>query len=454
MPCTLDQGPRDLEEQGEGVAASVLIVGGGFAGVACAKRLAKDGSVSVTLIDRLNYSQFQPLLYQVATSQLGSADVASPLRQLAITHPNVTVKLGEVASADPAARSVTLATGETFAADHLVIAGGSQPNFFGTPGADEHAFPLYSLADAQRLRSRIISVFEDADRDRALIDEGALTFVVVGGGATGTEIAGALAEMIHGTLAAEFRDLAVSSSKVILVDHGHAVLGPFSEGSHEYAARVLQRDGVQLRLGTGVTEVGPGHVALSDGSTLRTRCVIWGGGLKAAPVAGAAGLTQGRGGRIAVEPDLTIQGSPGVYVVGDIANIPTSDGSAYPQLGSVAQQSGRWAADNILADIAGKPRKPFHYLDKGIMAMIGRNSAVAEVGHGHHQLHGAIAFAAWMGVHAALMSGFRNRIDAFVDWGWDYFSRSRGHQVLDRTDAARIDWGDDPAAATEAASAD
>jgi NADH:ubiquinone reductase (H+-translocating) len=231
---------------------------------------------------------------------------------------------------------------------------------------------------------------------------------------------------------------------VVMIDHGHAVLGPFSEKSHEYAAKVLQKDGVQIRLGTGVTEVGPGHVTLSDGTNLRTRCVIWGGGLKAAPVAAAAGAPQGRGGRIGVAPDLTLEQHPGVYVVGDIANIPTPDGNAYPQLGSVAQQSGKWAASNILADLAGKPRKPFHYLDKGVMAMIGRNSAVAEVGAGHHQLHGSIAFAAWMGVHAALMSGFRNRIDAFVDWGWDYFSKSRSGQVLDRSDASRIDWDEDP----------
>ncbi len=426
------------------VAARVVIVGGGFAGLACAKHLAKDKSVEITLIDRLNYSQFQPLLYQVATAQLGSSDVASPLRTLSIKHPNVTVKLGDVTSVDPAKHSVTLATGETYAGDYLVLAGGSQPNFFGVPGAQEHTFPLYSLTDAQRLRSRIISAFEDADRDASLVDQGALTFIIVGAGATGTEIAGALAEMIHGTLAAEYRDLAVSSAKVVMIDHGHAVLGPFSESAHEYAAKVLAKDGVQVRLGTGVTEVGPGHVVLSDGSTVRTRCVIWGGGLKAAPVAATAGLTQGRGGRIGVTGDLTVDGSPGVYVVGDIANIPSSDGSAFPQLGSVAQQSGAWAAANILADISGKPRKPFHYRDKGIMAMIGRNSAVAEVGKNHHTLHGSIAFAAWLGVHAALMSGFRNRIDAFVDWSWDYFSKSRSGQVLDRSDVSHIDWGDDP----------
>jgi len=427
------------------VTAKVVIVGGGFAGLACAKHLAKDKAVEVTLIDRLNYSQFQPLLYQVATAQLGSSDVASPLRTLSIKHPSVTVKLGEVASVDPVARSVTTSTGQTYSGDYLVLAGGSQPNFFGTPGAPEHAFPLYSLTDAQRLRSRIITAFEEADRDPTLVDQGALTFVIVGAGATGTEIAGALAEMIHGTLAAEYRDLAVTSAKVIMIDHGHAVLGPFSDSAHEYAAKVLQKDGVQVRLGTGVTEVGPGHVTLSDGTSLRTRCVIWGGGLKAAPVAAASGLAQGRGGRVGVATDLTAEGFPGVYVVGDIANIPSPSGDPFPQLGSVAQQSGKWAASNILNDIAGKPRKPFHYLDKGVMAMIGRNSAVAEVGKGHHTLHGSIAFAAWLGVHAALMSGFRNRIDAFVDWSWDYFSKSRSGQVLDRSDAGRIDWGEDPA---------
>jgi NADH dehydrogenase len=163
----------------------------------------------------------------------------------------------------------------------------------------------------------------------------------------------------------------------------------------------------------------------------------------APPLAATAGLPQGRGGRIDVLPDLTVAGTEGVYVVGDVANIPGPDGNAYPQLGSVALQSGQWAADNIAADFAGKPRKPFHYHDKGIMAMIGRGAAIAEVGAHRHELHGVIAFSAWLGVHAALMTGVRNRIDAFVNWGWDYFSHSRGPQVLDRSDAARIDWGED-----------
>jgi NADH:ubiquinone reductase (H+-translocating) len=251
--------------------------------------------------------------------------------------------------------------------------------------------------------------------------------------------------MIQETMAVEYRDLAVTAAQVHIVDLGHTLLGAFSDKAHDYVAKVLQRKGVRLHLGTAVTEVGPGHVTLADGTTIRTRCVIWGGGIKAPPLADASGLSQGRGGRIDVEHDLTVDGAPGVYAVGDVANIPSPDGQAYPQLGSVAAQSGTWAASNILADFAGKSRKPFHYKDKGIMAMIGRGSAVAEVGAHRHELHGVVAFSAWLGVHAMLMTGVRNRIDAFVQWGWDYFSEGRGPQRLDRSDASRIDWGEDTA---------
>ena len=400
----------------------------------------------ITLIDRNNYHQFQPLLYQVATSQLASSDIAYSLRKLFHDHINVDVKLGEVASLDPATHSVTTTDGEVFSGDALVLAAGSQPNFFRTPGADDHAFPLYSLDDAQRLRSRILGVFEDADRDPALIDQGALNFVIVGGGPTGVEVAGALVrphprhdEQPSTTTSRSRRRRSTSSTSATPCS------GAFSDKAHDYVAKVLGKKGVRLHLGVAVTEIGPGHVTLADGSTIRTRCVIWGGGIMAPTVAGAAGLPQGRGGRIDVQPDLTVDGLPGVYVIGDVANIPSPDGESHPQLGSVALQSGVTAADNLLADFAGKPRKAFHYHDKGIMAMIGRGAAVAEVGPHRHELHGVIAFSSWLGVHAALMTGVRNRIDAFVNWGWDYFSKSRGPQVLDRSDAARIDWEEDAA---------
>jgi NADH dehydrogenase len=423
----------------------VVIVGGGFAGVGCARKLAEHDDVRVTLIDRNNYHQFQPLLYQVATSQLASSDIAFSLRKLFHDDLNVDVKLGEVVSVDPATRTVTTADGERFSGDALVLAAGSQPNFFRTPGADDHAFPLYCLDDALRLRSRILAVFEDADRDATLIDQGALNFVIVGGGPTGVETAGALADLIHDTMSGEYHHLAVTAAQVHVVDLGHSLLGAFSDSAHDYAAKVLGKKGVRLHLGQAVTEIGAGHVTLADGSAIRTRCVIWGGGIMAPAVAAKVGLPQGRGGRIDVQPDLTVDGAPGVYVIGDLANIPSPDGNAHPQLGSVALQSGVAAAESILADRAGKPRKSFHYHDKGIMAMIGRGAAVAEVGAHRHELHGVIAFSSWLGVHAALMTGVRNRIDAFVSWGWDYFGKSRGPQVLDRSDAARIDWEEDAA---------
>jgi NADH:ubiquinone reductase (H+-translocating) len=421
----------------------VVIVGAGFAGLGCAKELAKhDEDVHVTLIDKHNYHQFLPLMYQVATYQLAPVDVSADIRQLFRKHKSISVKLGDVTSTDPLTKTVTLEDGQTYVGDYLVLAAGSQANFFDTPGA-EYVFPLYSLDDARRLRSRILAVFEDADRDPSRVDQGALNFVIVGAGATGTEVAGALAELIRHVLPSQFHELALEKARVIVVDLGDAVLGPFSPKAHDYASKVLKKDGVEIRLGTSVKEIADGHVVLSDGDTIPTHCVIWGGGIKAAQAADTSGLKQGRGGRIDVEPDLSVPDHPGVYVVGDIANIPDPEGSIYPQLGSVALQTGQWAAKNILAEIKGEPREPFDYNDKGIMAMIGRNAAVAEMGEHRHELHGAVAFAAWLGVHAWLMSGGRQRVDAFVSWAWDYFGKSRAPQVLDSSDAARIDWGED-----------
>ena len=423
----------------------VVILGGGFGGVGCARELAKHDDVRVSLVDRNNYHQFQPLLYQVATSQLAPSDIAYSLRKLFLDDQDVDVVLGEVDSVDLAGHAVTTAEGLRVEGDVLVLAAGSQPNFFRTKGAEEHAFPLYSLDDAVELRSRILGVFEAADNDPALLDQGALNFVIVGGGPTGVELAGALSDLIHETMTAEYHHLAVTAAQVHLVDLGTSLLAPFSDSAHGYASKVLERKGVRLHLGVAVTEIGPGHVTLADGTTIPTRCVVWGGGIMAPGATAGDGLPHGRGGRVDVQPDLSVEGIPDVYVVGDAANIPGPDGSSLPQLGSVALQSGAWAADNIRAVGAGKQAKPFHYHDKGIMAMIGRGAAIAEVGAHRHELHGVVAFSAWLGVHSALMLGVRNRIDAFVAWGWDNFSSSRGPQVLDRADAAQIDWDEDRA---------
>ena len=420
---------------------TVLIVGGGFAGVACAQELAKQ-DVEVILLDQNNYHQFQPMLYQVATAQLAAYDIARPLRGIFRHNKTVEVRHTGVTSIDPDARSVTTALGSKITGDYLVLAPGAQANFFSTPGAAEHSLPLYSVNDAERLRGRILEVLDATTERPELIEKGALNFVIVGGGPTGVETAGALAEALRDVVPERYRSLA-QPARVHLVDHGDVLLAPFSDKAHAYAAKRLEDDGVTLHMGVGVKEVSPDRVMLSDGDTIMTHTVVWGGGEKPADVIGAAKLPQGHGGRIDVEPDLTVADYPQVYVLGDAANIAGADGKTLPQLGSVAQQSGAWAARNILDEIAGKPRKPFHYKDKGIMAMIGRNAAVAEMGAHRHEVDGPVAFAAWLGVHAMLLSGVRNKIDAFIAWGWDYFSKNRATAMVSAPDAGRIDWGDD-----------
>jgi NADH:ubiquinone reductase (H+-translocating) len=426
----------------------VVIVGGGFAGLNCAKKLAKHPDLRVTLVDKNNYQQFQPLLYQVASAALSPSNTAFNLRGVLRGHPSVDVKLTEIVSVDLSTRSATNAEGQTYQGDFLVLAAGSQANFFGTPGADEHSYPLYSLRDAEALRSRLIAVVEAADRDPSLIDKGALNFVIVGAGATGVEMAGTFGDAFHHSLKRALSDINVARGQILLVDGGQAVLHGFSPESQSYAAKMLEERGVQTRMGTRVKEVGAGHVTLSDGRRIDSHVVIWAGGLKASSLSDHLGIRTGQGGRIDVQQDLSVLGFPKVYGLGDFANIVGDDGKPLPQLASVAEQSGKWCAKNILADIAGEPTKPFTYFDKGIMAMIGRNSAVAEMGKHRHELRGAVAFAAWLGVHAALLSSTQAKIEAFVEWAWDYFGTARGDAILDRVDEAQINWGDDQESST------
>src|SRR6201993_202945 len=418
----------------------VVIVGGGFAGLNCARKLAAHSDIRITLIDKNNYQQFQPLLYQVATAILAPSNAAFALRVVLKGHSNVDVKLGEVVSVDLKTRTVETAEGQKYQGDYLVLAAGSQANFFGTPGADQHTYPLYSLRDAELLRSRLIAVLESADRDPSLIAKGALNFVIVGAGPTGAETAGTLGDMTQRLHKDVFKDLDVSKAQIFLVDRGHSVLSTFSQKSQEYASRTLEQRGVQVRLGVAAKEVGPGHVLLSDGTKILTRTVIWAGGLKASSLSGNVGVTPGHGGRLDVQPGFSVKDFPGVYALGDFANITGADGKPLPQLASVAEQSGKWCARNILAELGGKPRKPFAYFDKGIMAMIGRNAAVAEVGERRHELEGAIAFAAWLGVHALLLTSMRARMEAFVEWAWDYFGRPAGDAILDQPDQMQVNW--------------
>lgn len=438
---------ESAEQEPKGVK-HIVIVGGGFAGLHCARKVAANPNVRVTLLDKNNYQQFQPLLYQVATAILAPSNIAFNLRVALKKYPNVDIKLTEVVSVDLKSRTVQTSHGESYQGDFLVLAAGSQANFFGTPGAEQYSYPLYSLHDAERLRSRVLAMLESADTDQTLIDKGALNFVIVGAGPTGTEMAGAFADLVQGWKKREghariYKDLSFERTQIFLVDGGHAVLSAFSPSAQAYATKKLAGRGVQIRLDTRVQEAGSGHVTLSDGTRIPTHTVIWAGGLKASSLSTNLGIQTGHGGRIDVQGDLTVPGLTGVYALGDFANIVDEDGQRLPQLGSVAEQSGKWCARNILLDMAGKPRAPFHYLDKGIMAMIGRNAAVAEVGKHRHELEGAIAFAAWLGVHAALLTSTRAKVEAFMEWAWAYFGRSLDAVILDQPEELQINWNDE-----------
>lgn len=408
-----------------------------MAGAACAAELAGNG-IEVTLVDRHDYTQFQPLLYQVATSQLPAEDIARPLATMFRDRTPVTLVTGDVTAIDVGAKTVTTDAGTLGPADHLVIAAGSQANFFGVPGAAEHAFPLYTVRDAERLRRHL------RDRLRVLRRPGsddALTVVICGGGPTGVEIAGALAELLR---ALRDEGKLVAPATVRLVDPGHALLAPFSDRSHRYALEKLTEMGVDVTLGVAVASVDVGSATLSDGSTVATDTVIWAGGISGASLVALTGIPTGRGGRIDVAADLTAPGHADVFAIGDAANVPDSAGGTLPQLGSVAQQSGTWAGKNIRAERDGTAPTPFHYHDKGIMAMIGRNAAVAEVGPHRHQMEGPLAFAAWLGLHAALLSGFHDRVDAVMNWADDYIHHGRAPDLELEDSVGRIVWSDDP----------
>ncbi|MGO4383517.1 NAD(P)/FAD-dependent oxidoreductase [Specibacter sp. RAF43] len=406
----------------------VIVVGGGFAGVAAVKALARKG-VKVLLIDQNNYHQFQPLLYQVATAQIGVSEVTRTFRGMLQRYRSAKVLTAKVTAVDVAAHTVTTSDGDTIHGQFLVLASGAEANYFNTPGAEEYAYPLYSVTDAVRLGNAMVKALDAAYRDG-----GGLHIVVVGGGPTGVETAGAIAENFKYIVPKYFSAALAARSSVHLVDMVPTVLTAFSEKSKSYAASHLRKAGVELKMGSAVADVRPDKVVFADGTELPGHIVVWAGGLKAGAVVAQSGLTQGRGGRIDVNPDLTAPGVPGVYVLGDAANMTDDRGEKLPQLGSCAQQAGKWAARNIHADLTGGARAPFAYADKGYMAMIGRGAAVAELGRKRLQMQGPLAFLAWLGVHAVLLSGNRQRVSAVLSWVDDYLTHSRSHVVLGSTD--------------------
>jgi NADH dehydrogenase len=428
-----------------GPKARVLVIGCGFGGLE-ATRALRDAPVEITLVDRTNHHLFQPLLYQVATAGLSAPAIAAPVRHLFRKQANVTSLLGEAVAIDAAARQVQLKDGTALPYDHLVVAPGSTHSYFGHDEWARFAPGLKTLDDAFEIRRRILLAFEAAEKEAdASIRASWLTFVVIGGGPTGVEMAGTLAEIANDTLAGEFRRIDPASARILLLEGGPRVLQAMPEDLSLRAAQQLQKLGVEVRTGARVTHIDAVHVAvMPDGGAenyrIESRCVIWAAGVAASPLgtqlAGATGAQTDRAGRVAVLPDLSLPGHPEISVVGDLAAAKSylrgHEPRDVPGVSPAAKQMGRAAAANILRRLAGQPTLPFRYRDWGNLATIGRNAAVVDLAGplGHLRFSGYLAWLFWLFAHIYFLIGFRNRIVVLVDWAGAYWGRQRYARVL------------------------
>ena len=412
---------------------TVLIVGGGFAGLQCALDLTSEPDIRITLLDRNNYHEFNPLLYQVAAGYLTPGNAAFALRDFVKDSPNVDVQMVEVQAIDLYKRSVTTSNGGEYTGDILVLATGSHVNFYSVPGAETFSHPLYSLRDAEALKDVLYSRFEQADLRGGTPRVDSLNIVVVGGGTTGVEMAGTVADMITHLISREYRQLRPEMAKAHLVESNPVLLKSFSAKSQDYAVSALRDKGVEVHLGSAVREITENSVLLSNGSTIACDIVIWAAGLQPNLLQGVPSEAVLSNGRLRVAADLTMDGLSGVFVAGDLANATDERGNAYPQLAAVAKQAGQHCARNIKRTIEGQELEPFIYKDRGILAMIGRNAAITELGQSHHQLSGPVAFAAWLGIHAGLLPSLRARFETIIEWAWVYFLGDHASQIIDRT---------------------
>jgi len=406
----------------------VVVIGAGFGGLSAVRHL-RQGPFEITVVDRANYHGFWPLLYQVATAGLGPDDIARPIRAVLDASPNVRVRIGTVSRVDVARRAVELTDGDTLTYDFLILAAGSSSNDFGIRGVAEHAFALKTLADAVRLRNHILKMFEHADAHPDPLDEGRLTFLLVGGGPTGVELAGALSELIGRNLARDFPHLDVSRARIVLVEMAPHLLGTFSEVSQRIALTDLDRVGVEVRLGTAIKEVSPKGAVLANDEILAAATVVWTAGVKASPLSQTIASERDANGTLMVRGDLSLPRHPEVFVVGDLASSAGRDGRPHPMLAQVAIQGGRRAAANVRRLHGGRRTRQFRYRNHGIMATIGRRSAVAELPGGIH-LSGSPGWACWLGVHLVFLVGFRNRAVVLLNWAWNYLTWERASRVI------------------------
>jgi NADH dehydrogenase len=404
----------------------VVIIGAGFAGLYASLALAKS-NVNITLIDRRNHHTFQPLLYQVATAALSPGEIAYPIRHIFRDSENVSVLLARATGFDLQRRKVLL-EGEELSYDYLLVAAGATHAYFGHPEWAPFAPGLKTLEDATEIRRRMLLAFEIAERRARLNHQPEpVNFIVVGGGPTGVELAGALAEIAQHVLASDFRSIDPRSTRVILVEAGPRILPAFDESLSASAEKQLQKLGVEVMTGTAVTGIDESHVYFLDKS-LPASVVLWGAGVAASPLGKLLGAPIDRAGRVEVLPDLTLPGHPEVFVLGDLAAILQANGKPVPGVAPAAIQMGQFAAASILGDLRGESRRAFRYRDKGSLATIGRSSAVAEVNG--VKLSGPVAWLTWLFVHVLFLIGFRSRVQVLWEWFWAYVTFSRGARLI------------------------
>lgn len=406
----------------------VVIVGGGFGGLACARALA-DRPVDVLLIDRRDYHQFTPLLYQVASALLTAPDISYPFRAAFRSARNVHFLHTEVAGVDLERRVVQVCGGEDVPFDYLVLATGSENNYFGNPELAAHTLSMKTLPQAQRLRNHVLACLEHAAQARDEAERRRwLTFVVIGGGPTGVEFTGALLELLKLVLGRDYPELPPELARVVLIEGTDAILPTLPARLGRYARRVLARRGVEVLTGTLVERATPERVLFADGREIASRTVVWSAGIRATQLAGTDGLPQSRSRRLTTDEHLRIAGHLRVFAVGDVASVHI-DGRELPMLSPPALQEGRYVAQTILADMTGGGlRQPFRYHDKGTMAVIGRNAAVASVWR--LQLTGLLGWFAWLTVHIYYLIGFRNRAVVLINWAWNYLRKDRPIRMI------------------------
>jgi NADH dehydrogenase len=405
----------------------VVIVGGGFGGLYAAKSLAGK-PVAVTLVDRKNHHTFQPLLYQVATAVLSPGEIAAPLRRILHRARNTEVILGEVVGFDLAARTVKLQHGPELAYDYLIVAAGARHSYFGHDDWKADAPGLKTIEDALEIRRRVLLAFELAEREAYLTGRHEpLRFAVVGGGPTGVELAGAIADIARRAMATDFKAIDTAEARVTIFEGASRVLGAYPEDLSRSAERQLKELGVEVRTDSIVSAVEPGRIKVGD-EWIPTSMTLWATGVAASPLGKTLGAPTDRAGRVLVLPDLSLPEHPEVFVIGDLATLEDVNGREVPGLGAAAIQEGAATAANILRDLRGERRVPFRYRDKGSMATIGRNRAVAEIGRWH--VSGILAWLLWALVHVFLLIGFRNRLWVMREWTWAYFTRERSARLI------------------------